>query len=220
MNSEWSELNKTMQSQIRKKDTFRDGIQTLFLLRRKLNETVQGFRNELSRTDFNAVPFIRAKGLHNTSILYALWHIFRIEDITAHTLVQGDEQIFFRNGYPSRILSPIITTGNELQSDEIAAFSGQLDLNELYAYITEVKESTETILKNLRFEALRQHIPEERKALLQSLHVVSNAPEAAWLTDYWCGKDIGGIIRMPFSRHWIMHIEACLRIRDQLQKQK
>ena len=30
------------------------------------------------------------------------------------------------------------------------------------------------------------------------------------------GKDVKGLIQMPFSRHWIMHIEACLRIKDKL----
>jgi len=37
-----------------------------------------------------------------------------------------------------------------------------------------------------------------------------------WLIDYWCGKDIRGLIQMPFSRHWIMHIEASLRIKNKI----
>lgn len=39
---------------------------------------------------------------------------------------------------------------------------------------------------------------------------------AFWLVDYWCGKDIKGLIQMPFSRHWIMHIEASNRIRNRI----
>lgn len=50
------------------------------------------------------------------------------------------------------------------------------------------------------------------KERLISLNVVSEDEEARWLIDYWCGKDVRGLIQMPFSRHWIMHIEACLRI--------
>ncbi|HCD4412319.1 TPA: phage head-tail adapter protein, partial [Enterococcus faecium] len=34
--------------------------------------------------------------------------------------------------------------------------------------------------------------------------------------DYWCNKDICGLIQMPFSRHWIMHTEACLRIKNKI----
>lgn len=36
MNKEWSELNKTMQIQIKKKDTYEVGINTLFDLRNQL----------------------------------------------------------------------------------------------------------------------------------------------------------------------------------------
>ena len=42
------------------------------------------------------------------------------------------------------------------------------------------------------------------------------AESEIWLIDYWCGKDIKGLLGMPFSRHWIMHLEASLRIRNRL----
>lgn len=35
MNKEWSELNKTMQMQIKSRNSFYDGIMTLLLLRKK-----------------------------------------------------------------------------------------------------------------------------------------------------------------------------------------
>ena len=43
---------------------------------------------------------------------------------------------------------------------------------------------------------------------------VDEDENAFWLIDYWCGKDVKGLIQMPFSRHWIMHIEAMRRIRN------
>lgn len=46
------------------------------------------------------------------------------------------------------------------------------------------------------------------------MNVVSQDENASWLIDCWCGKDIRGLIQMPFSRHWIMHIEASLRIKN------
>lgn len=51
---------------------------------------------------------------------------------------------------------------------------------------------------------------------MKLLNVVSNDENAIWLIDYWCGKDIRGLIQMPFSRHWIMHIEASLRIKNKI----
>ena len=180
-------------------------------------DTILSFRDSLSPADFSAIPFINADGYHSKTVAYSLWHIFRIEDIVAHTLINGDEQIFFRGGYQQRINAPIVTTGNDLKKQQIADFSAQLDLNELYAYLSEVRESTEAILQGLSFEDLKRKISEERKATLEALHVVSDDENAIWLIDYWCGKDVRGLIQMPFSRHWIMHIEAALRIRAKLQ---
>ena len=214
MNKEWSELNKEMQSQIRRKDTFVDGIGTLFELRNRLWQTILLFKENLSKEDFSAIPFINADGYHSKTIAYSLWHIFRIEDIVAHTLINCDEQVFFSGNYRERINSPIITTGNELVGNEISDFSKQLDLNELYSYIFEVKESTEAILRGLPYERLKQRISVERRDILQKMNVVSGDEKAAWLIDYWCEKDIRGLIQMPFSRHWIMHIEASLRIEN------
>ena len=216
MNKEWSELNKLMQTQIKKKDTYDSGIGTLFSLRDNLWDMIISFKDELSREEFNAIPYINAEGYHSKTIAYSLWHIFRIEDIVAHTLIKGDEQVFFREGYQKRINSPIITTGNELVKQEIADFSEQLDLDELYSYLSDVKRSTESILRDLSYEDLKRKIPVERKEQLESLSVVSKDESAIWLIDYWCNKDVRGLIQMPFSRHWIMHIEACLRIKKKI----
>ena len=216
MNKEWSELNKTMQTQIKKRDTFKAGICSLFELRNILMETVNSFKSELSVEEFCAIPFIDSDGYHSKTIAYSLWHIFRIEDIVAHTLINSDEQVFFRYDYQKRIGSPIITTGNELVKKQIADFSKALDIDELYSYISDVKESTENIIDKLTFDDIKRKITDERKDILRSLNVVSSDENAVWLIDYWCGKDIRGLIQMPFSRHWIMHIEAAIRIRNKI----
>ncbi|WP_366517386.1 hypothetical protein [uncultured Ruminococcus sp.] len=65
---------------------------------------------------------------------------------------------------------------------------------------------------------MKNKISPETKKLLTDLNVVSSDENAVWLIDYWCGKDIRGLIQMPFSRHWIMHIEASLRIKSKLYK--
>lgn len=216
MNKEWSELNKTMQTLIKKDVTYKKGIGTLIDLRNRLMETLISFHSELCREEFNAIPFINADGYHSKTIAYSIWHIFRIEDIVAHTLINKDEQVFFAGDYQKRINSPIITTGNELTKQQIADFSAQLNMQELYSYIFEVKESTEEIVKSLSYTQLTQKVSEERKDCLKSLNVVSTDKNAIWLINYWCNKDVRGLIQMPFSRHWIMHIEACLRIKNKI----
>ena len=192
MNKMWSELNRTMQVQIKKKDTYESGIVTLFDLRNQLMEILTSFNEELNRKDFDAIPFINADGYHSKTIAYSIWHIFRIEDMVAHTLINESDQVFFAGNYQERINSPIITTGNELVKEQIVDFSKQLNLKELYSYIFEVKDSTEKIIRSLSYDEMKKKISEERKKQLRLLNVVSKDENASWLIDYWCGKDIRG----------------------------
>ena len=217
MNKEWSDHNKRMQQLFKKADTFDQGKAVLFNLRNDLMDTLLSFREDLKREDFDAMPYMNADGYHSKNIAYSIWHVFRIEDIVAHTLVKGDEEILFSGNYQSRINSNLITTGNELVKEQISDFTKQLNIDELYSYVADVKKSTEDIIRDLTYGDLKIKVPDERKENLQSLGVVSNDENAVWLIDYWCKKDVRGLIHMPFSRHWIMHIEACQRIKNKLK---
>ena len=216
MNKEWSEQNKAVQVEIKKEVTFDDGIKRLLDLRQVLFDELYHLKSELNREEFNAIPFMNANGYHNKTIAYSIWHIFRIEDIVAHSLIKQDEQIFFSGDFQKHIGSPIITTGNELQKEQISEFSKELNLEELFSYVTNVKESTDELLKSLSYSDLKRKITDKDKEYLKSLNVVSTNESAYWLIDYWCGKDVRGLIQMPFSRHWIMHIEASLRIKNKI----
>ncbi|OPJ60170.1 phage head-tail adapter protein [Clostridium chromiireducens] len=218
MNAGWSDLNKRIQLQIKKKDTFYAGIDTLLELRKELMKEIMCFKELLNREDFNTMPFINAKGYHNKTIAYSLYHIFRIEDIVSNSLIGKREQIFFKDNYRERMKSPIMTTGNELIKQEISIFSSKLDLDELYQYISDIDVSTTQLLKGLSYEDLKIKMNEQDEKLIKSLDVVSNDDNAVWLIDYWCDKNIQGLIQMPFSRHWIMHIEASLRIKNKICK--
>ena len=216
MNKEWSELNKTMQQQIKKEEPFSQGIDTLLVLRKRLMQQMFAFRNTLPPDAFSAMPYMNAKGYHNKTIAYSLWHIFRIEDIVVHTLIRKDEQVFFAGEYQQKMHASIITTGNELMKEEIADFSKELDLSALYDYIMAVDELTTEMLHELTWSALKTKMTNEDKERIRNLHVVSEDEKAKWLIDYWCGKNIQGLIQMPLSRHWIMHVEAALRIADKI----
>ncbi|AQR94585.1 phage head-tail adapter protein [Clostridium saccharoperbutylacetonicum] len=218
MNIEWSDLNKKMQLQIKKKSTFYEGIDTLLELRKELMKEIVSLKEALNREDFNAMPFINAKGYHNKTIAYSLYHIFRIEDIVSNSLIKKREQVFFKDNYNEKVKSPIITTGNELIKQEISVFSSKLNLDELYNYIKAVDVSTTQLLKELSYEDLKIKMTERDKEIVKSLKVVSEADNAFWLIDYWCDKNIQGLIQMPLSRHWIMHIEASLRIKNKIYK--
>ena len=216
MNKEWSEKNKKMQTLTGKEVTFREGIAVLVELRDDLFQQITSIVNTYPPEAFYRMPFAKADGYHSKTLAYSMWHIFRIEDIVTHTVIMRDSQILFTGDFPERTGSPIITTGNELKGEAIAAFSKQLDIKAVYEYCAAVKNSTDVMLKNLEYGDLKRKFTGEDKKRVADSHSVSTDEDAVWLIDYWCNKDIGGLVRMPFSRHWIMHIEAMCRIKNKL----
>ena len=216
MNKEWSEKNKKMQSLIGKEATFREGIGVLFELRSDLFKEITEIVNTYPEEAFSQMPFAKAEGYHSKTLAYSMWHIFRIEDIVAHTLIDKDSQVLFTDGWLERTKSPIITTGNELRGTEIAEFSKSLDVKAVYEYCKAVMNSTNEVLKGLEYKDLKRKFTDEDKKRVADSNSVSTDEEAVWLIGYWCKKDIGGLIKMPFSRHWIMHIEAMCRIKNKL----
>lgn len=216
MNKVWSEENKRMQSLIGKEATFREGIDVLMELRNDLFGQITSIVNTYPPEAFCEMPFPKAEGYHSKTLAYSMWHIFRIEDIVAHTLIRQDDQILFTDGWFARTNSPIITTGNELKGEAIAAFSKQLDVKAVFEYCMTVMSSTNELLKKFEYKDLKRKFSDEDRKRVADSHSVSVDENAVWLIDYWCKKDIGGLIRMPFSRHWIMHIEAMCRIKNKL----
>ena len=99
---------------------------------------------------------------------------------------------------------------------EIAEFSKKLNIEALYEYALSVKASTDEWLKSIHYEDIKKKFGDDDKKRISELGVVSDDESAVWLIDYWCNKDIGGLIQMSFSRHWIMHTEACLRIKNKI----
>lgn len=216
MNKDWSEKNKKMQTLIGKEATFREGIDVLMELRNDLFQEITSIVNTYPSEAFYQMPFPKAEGYHSKTLVYSMWHIFRIEDIVAHTIILRDSQVLFTEDFLKRTGSPVITTGNEFRGEAIADFSKQLDVKAVYEYCAAVKASTDAMLKKLEYKELKRKFTEEDKKRVADSKSVSPDEEAAWLIDYWCDKDVRGLIKMPFSRHWIMHIEAMGRIKSKV----
>ena len=128
-------------------------------------------------------------------------------------MIEENNQILFTDDYIKRINAPIITPGNELKGVEISEFSNTLNLKELYNYAKEVMESTNNIIRKLEYKVLKKKYTDYKEKLINSKYVDLSE---VWLVNYWCSKNIKGLIQIPFFRHWIMHIEATNRIKSKL----
>ena len=217
MNRGWAEKNKQMQALL-KKATLKEGIAELLSLRKLLMDEMLSWRSELTTEDYSKMPYMNANGYHSKTIAYSIWHIMRIEDIVVNTLILNCDEILFTNQYLKKINAPIITTGNELVKEEIAEFSKRLDLDALYEYAEAVRQKTDAWLLTISYDDLNTRFSDEDKNRIRNCNVVSSAEEAEWLIDYWCNKDVKGLLKMPLSRHWIMHIEAAGRIMSKLKQ--
>lgn len=217
MNRGWAEKNKQMQALL-KKATLKEGIAELLSLRKLLMDEMLSWRSELTTEDYSKMPYMNANGYHSKTIAYSIWHIMRIEDIVVNTLILNCDEILFTNQYLKKINAPIITTGNELVKEEIAEFSKRLDLDALYEYAEAVRQKTDAWLLSVSYDDLNTRFSVDDKNRIRNCNVVSTAEEAEWLIDYWCNKDVKGLLKMPLSRHWIMHIEAAGRIMSKLKQ--
>ena len=215
MNREWSDKNKIAQSKL-KKLSFHEGINEFIELREMLMQEMLLWRQIVSLDDYSAIPFINSEGYHSKTIAYSIWHIIRIEDVVVNSLIRRKKEVLFENNFDQKIGADIITTGNELEKQEIAEFSKKLNIDVLYEYAMTVMASTDEWLKVLHYEDSKKTFGNDDKKRISKLGVVSTAENAFWLIDYWCNKDVSGLIKMPLSRHWIMHIEAANRIKDKL----
>ena len=215
MNREWSDKNKLVQSKL-KKATFYDGINEFLKLREVLMQEMLSWKKLLSSDDYCAIPFINADGYHSKTVAYSIWHIIRIEDIVVNSLIRREKEVLYENNFDKKIGADIITTGNELVKQEIAEFSKKLNIEALYEYALSVKASTDEWLKSIHYEDIKKKFGDDDKKRISELGVVSDDESAVWLIDYWCNKDISGLIKMPLSRHWIMHIEATNRIKEKI----
>ncbi len=218
MNKDWSEKNKKMQTLIGKEATFPEGIDVLIDLRNDLFGRITSIVKEYPEESFSQMPFAGADGYHSKTLIYSMWHIFRIEDIVAHELIAKDKQVLFTKNWIKKTKSPVITTGNEFHDEGIVEFSKKLNVKAVYEYCRSVMESSNEILRNLTYKDMKRKFTEDDKKRILDSGSVSSDESASWLIDYWCGKDVRGLVKMPFSRHWIMHIEAMCRITSRLKK--
>lgn len=210
MDKNYSERHKVILSQLKKEISFEEGIKNLIDLREDLFlNHVEKYFSRLSKDDFCKIPFAGSTGNKDATISWSIYHVFRIEDIICHNFISNDEQIFFAQNYQKKMNCSVITTANEMNDEQMIEFSKDLNPDELFSYAKEVKNVSQKVLSNLTFKQAKEKVSEQQKQKLLMQNVVSTNPEAFWLVDYWCKKNIRELLQMPFSRHWIMHIEAC-----------
>lgn len=150
------------------------------------------------------------------SIVWHIWHIARIEDMTMSVLVNDSDQIFHTDNWLDKMNVKVGHSGNEMESEEVAELSSNIDIDALLLYRLEVGRRTREIIKSLQPGQFKQKVESIRLRKLSEQDAVKE--QAKWLIDYWGSKTIAGLVLMPATRHNFLHLNRSIRIKNKYQK--
>ncbi len=161
----------------------------------------------LEDTVFRTMPTTK-----DDTIAWNIWHITRIEDLTANYLIADREQVL-EETWNRRLNTMVTDTGNAMTDEEIISFSNEVDRDALCQYRNEVGRRVKEILEDLQFEDLKRKVPQKGIRRIAEAGGVSTRPEAAWLLDFWGRKNVAGILLMPITRHQVVHLNDSRRLK-------
>ena len=138
------------------------------------------------------------------SLIWILWHISRIEDITMNILIAGEDQIYLRDGWKENLGSPVDHTGNHaplVDSEEITRI---LDPEILKQYRNAVGRGTRAVINETLSSSWENKVQPDRLERLVTEGAV--LPAAEGLLAYWGKRRIFELFLMPPTRHLMTHL--------------
>jgi len=218
--SDWTIKQNNLKKLLSKEETFDDGIKLLLSMHSILHD--KKINNNKEDTLYN----ILWKNLKNetckiitskeTSILWDIWHITRIEDIVANTIIANMEEVL-NNEIQEKLNIKIKDTGNAMSKGEIELLNENINIKALNEYRIKVGKQTARIIKRLKFSDMKR-MPEKEQLdkIMKNGGLIENE-KSKWLLDFWGNKNILGLIMMPITRHQTMHLNDCFSIKERGQ---
>jgi hypothetical protein len=152
------------------------------------------------------------------SLIWILWHISRIEDMTMQVLIAGSDQEYLRGGWVEKLASPIHHTGNSGPPQDVVALTQKVNPKMLLQYRDKVGQNTRTLVKNLQVDQLKKNVlPERLDRLVKEGGVL---PEAEGLLAYWGKRVVFELLLMPPTRHLMVHLNEAWTIKNKLHKDR
>jgi hypothetical protein len=146
------------------------------------------------------------------SIVWILWHIARIEDVTMNLLVGGSTQVLILENWLERLQVVVQDTGNTMTTARAAWLSATINIEALRAYRLSVGRRTREIVRLLQPEQLKMKVDPAR--LRQVVIEGAVVEEASSLLDYWGGLTQAGLLLMPPTRHNFVHLNEALQVKQ------
>lgn len=149
------------------------------------------------------------------SVVWIVWHLSRIEDVTMNLLVAGRDQVFEVGNWLDKTKSPFKHTLNGTGLDAAARLSAAVDIPALRAYRFAVGRATREIVQGLTCADFKRKPAPENLGRITAEGAVIEAGQG--VVDYWSQRDVAGLLLMPPTRHTIVHWNEARRIIQNLQ---
>lgn len=214
---EWNPLQSRLKEIILNKDRFEETRQLLLTMHSLVHshKVYQGqkptFMDEIWE-DLNDKAFRTMPTEKDDTIAWNIWHITRIEDLTSNYLIAERDQVLDES-WMKRLNTKICDTGNVMSDPEILDFSAKMNMEALYEYRNEVGKRTREIIESLKTEETRRRVAKAGLDKIEAAGGATQHPDSLWLLDFWGRKNIAGIFQMPITRHQIVHLNDCRRLK-------
>ena len=217
----WNAKQKNLRIYLSKQNTFDKGIQLLLDMHSLLHD--RKVHNISGETYYHllwenlkeeACKIISGR---ETSILWNIWHITRIEDLVSNILI-GNKETVFNEKMQKKLKIEIKDTGNALVLSEIELLNKNICVKELKEYRTKVGKSTKRIIENITFNEIKRKVEKEQLDKIMLNGGVTKDPKSIWLLDFWARKNVLGLIMMPLTRHQVVHLNDCFKIKMKYNK--
>ncbi|MCL2722248.1 MAG: DinB family protein [Treponema sp.] len=216
---EWNTNQKNLFASLSNEKTFNNGISLLIKMHSSIhdktvykNTTETIFNKLLENLKDETYKIISKK---ETSILWNIWHITRIEDIVSNLLI-GNKETIFNTELQKKLNIKIKDTGNVMTYSEIEMFNKNISIKELLKYRNNIGKSTKKIIEKLKNIDMKRKV---EKSQLENIKLNGGiVNDSMWLLDFWGKKNILGLIMMPITRHQIIHINDCFNIKLKYNK--
>jgi hypothetical protein len=136
------------------------------------------------------------------SIVWHIWHMTRIEDVTVNTMLRGASEVLDSADWLTRLGVEERHVGTGDTDEEVRGFSERVDVPTLLAYRDAVGRETRAWVRDLDFDSL-DAVPDIPARLAVAPPIVSE--RAPWLPRFYSGKSSAFLLTFPITNHGFMH---------------
>lgn len=217
---QWNPDQKKLKQLLSSSDAFDEAIILCSEMHNQLHDLKKGKAPTLFQslvTDLSPTIITYRPTSSFSSIAWDIWHITRIEDAITNILIADSDQILTRE-WLDKMHIQTTDTGNAFTKDDVDKLDGIINTSELLNYRRAVGKNTHKVLQNIKATDKKRKPTQAQLRRITSEKVLTRENESLWLLDFWANKTIAGLLTMPITRHQIVHINDCFKLKEKYIK--